>query len=104
MDDSDRINAGVSEAVLKLIVRAGIVSEDDVLAMASEYDTLANRAAQHEAEVHGMVAHRLRCVLLGLDPPPSVDPAREFEAQFQRDQIRARTAMIARQAKDSDNA
>ncbi|MBB4616907.1 hypothetical protein [Sphingomonas abaci] len=104
MDDEDRITAGVSEAVLKLIVRAGVVSEDDVLAIASEYDTLAGRAPQHEVGVHEMVAHRLRCVLLDLDPPPAVDPAREFEAQFQREQIRLRTAMIARKAKDTDNA
>jgi len=104
VDDEDRINAGVSEAVLRLIVRAGIISEDDVLAMAAEHDTLAGRASPHDAGVHEMVAHRLRCVLLDLDPPPAVDPAREFEAQFQRDQIRARTAMIARQAKDTDNA
>lgn len=104
MDDEDRINAGISEAVLKLIVRSGIVSESAVLAMADEHDTLAKRASPHEARVHEMVAHRLRCVLLDLDPPPAVDPAREFEAQFQRDQIRFRTAMIARKAEDGDDA
>ena len=97
MGDQEQINAGVGDALIKLLLRANVVAEADVLAIAEEYDLLATRAhAEHETEINEGVAHSLRCALLDVDPLPIIDPTREHQAQLQRQQIRARTKMIER--------
>ncbi|GGB15124.1 hypothetical protein GCM10011380_00670 [Sphingomonas metalli] len=96
MSEQEQINAGLAVAAIKLMVRAGTISEAAVVALAREYDLLADRSPYaHEAEIQRGIAHQLRAILLDLDPPPAIDPASERRAQFLREQMKERTAMIA---------
>jgi len=82
-----------AESVLRLLVRGGLVAEEDVLALADEHETLADRNP-HQAEVRRDTAHQLRCALIDLEPPPTVDPASEMRAALLRKQIVERTRML----------
>jgi len=91
---------GMAQATLILLLRAGLLDDGDVRKLADEYDRRASWESDPEAkEAMEQTAHGLRLALLGTDEAPEVDPASEFRAQFERDQIRKRTAMIERKAK-----
>lgn len=83
-----------AESVLKLLVRAGVVDEADVLAVADEHDLLADRHPQ-EAEVRRDAAHQLRATLMDIDPPSAVEPASEQRAAFLRQQMVERTQLLS---------
>lgn len=90
----------IPEATILMMMRAGLIDEEAVSAMADEYDRRAKWASHdHERELFSMTAHRLRVIALMNDPPPGKDPAIEGEAQWRRQQIRDRTAWLERQSK-----
>ena len=85
----------MAEATLILMLRAGLVDPDDVTALADEYDRRASWESRDEArEALEQTAHGLRLALLSTDEAPDVDPTVEARAQFQRHQMRQRTAMM----------
>lgn len=103
MSDGDPISTGMCNAILKLLVRADLVAEDAVLEVAEEYDLLASRSRHDsERERNERIAHLLRCAMMEVEPPPAVDPAVEFEAEFRRRQMVERTAHLAGQSEQPE--
>lgn len=88
---------GLGDAAIVLMLRANLISESDVLGLADEYDRRASwDRSESESNRLRAMAHRLRVVLMEVDPAPMTDPAVEYRAQFERDQIRRRTEYYAR--------
>ena len=89
----------MAEATLILLLRAGLIDPGDVNALADEYERRAGWERRDKArEALEQTAHGLRLALLSTDEAPDVDPAVEARAQFQRQQMRQRTAMLEGQA------
>lgn len=105
MDDPYSYAEGMAQATLTLLLRAGVLTKNSVLDLADEYDRRASW--ENEAQVKEALeqtAHGLRLALFSLDPAPMANPASEHRAQLERKQIRARTAMLERKAREGDNA
>lgn len=103
MDAEAIITGEMAEASIVLMLRASVVAEADVLQLADEYDLRAARERdQRRGEAFTMVAHRLRVALTHVDPPPAVDPEVEYRAQYERRQMRERTAILERRAREAD--
>ena len=97
MDTPDSYAEGMAQATLTLLLRAGVLEEDNVLSLADEYDRRASWEKDPRVkEALEQTAHGLRLAPLGLGEAPIVDPAVEFRAEFEREQIRKRTAMLER--------
>lgn len=95
MLDPQTYGEGMAEATLILLLRAGLLDPDDVATLADEYDRRAGWESRGEArEALEQTAHGLRLALLSTDEAPDVDPTVEARAQFQRQQMRQRTAML----------
>lgn len=87
---------GMAEATLTLLLRAGVVEEAAVSALADEYDRRASWERDPVAkEVLEQTAHGLRLALLAPETP-MIDPASQFRADYERRQMRARTKMLER--------
>ena len=103
MDVEAIISGEMAEASIVLMLRGGVISEDDVLQLAGEYDLRSGRERdQRRGEAFAMTAHRLRVALMHVSPPPAVDPEVEYRAQFERKQMRERTAILERRAREAD--
>jgi len=103
MDTPYSYAEGMAQATMTLLLRAGVLDEDAVMSLAEEYERRAGWEEDPAAkEALEQTAHGLRLAPFGLEPAPEVNPASEFQAQFQRDQIRKRTAMIERAAGERD--
>jgi hypothetical protein len=97
------ITGEMAEASIVLMLRAGVVTDDDVSQLADEYDLRAGRQQdQRRGEAFRLVAHRLRVALMHVNPPPAIDPQVEYRAQYERRQMRERTAILERRAREAD--
>lgn len=96
MDTPYSYAEGMAQATMTLLLRAGVLDEDDVMALAEEYERRASWERDPAAkEAMEQTAHGLRLAPFGLDEAPMVDPASEHRAQYEREQMRRRTAMIS---------
>ena len=103
MNREAAVSGEIAEASLVLMLRAGLIQNVDVLAIADEYELRAGRErCQVRSGVLVEAAHRLRTALLNVASPPKVDPAVEFQAAFERKQIRLRTAYLDRKRREAD--
>lgn len=95
---AETIDAGMIEALWITLMRARVIRQDQLLATADEIDDAARHIeSEEERDRQHAVARALRCILLHVDGAP--EPASEMRAQFQRRQMRERTALIERAAK-----
>lgn len=100
MDSPRSYAEGMAQATMTLLLRAGVLDDDDVMALAEEYDRRASWERDPVVkEAMEQTAHGLRLAPFGTDEAPYVDPAAEHRAQFERQQMRERTAMIERKAR-----
>jgi hypothetical protein len=85
----------MAQATMTLLLRAGVLDEDAIMALAEEYERRASWERDPTAkEAMEQTAHGLRLAPFGLEEAPLVDPASEHRAQYEREQMRKRTAMI----------
>jgi len=96
MDAPGTYAEGMAQATLTLLIRAGVLENGAVEALADEMDRRGSWESEPDAkDAFREVAHGLRVAALhGGNEAPLVDPAVEHRAQFERDQIRRRTARM----------
>lgn len=90
MDDTPTVGEDLARALAKLLVRSRLVSPADMMDAADREDDGSERGSD--------VAHLMRVAIMEADNtggPPMSDSERR--AEFQREQIRIRTAMLAKE-------
>lgn len=87
---------GLAEATLILLIRSGVIEDGAVEKLANELDRRGSWERQDETrDAFRDVARGLRVALLaGAAEAPMVNPEVEHRAQYEREQMRRRTARM----------
>lgn len=97
MDEPRSYAEGMAQATMTLLLRAGVIDDDAVMSLAEEYDRRASWERDPDVkEALAQTAHGLRLAPFAVAEAPLVDPASEHRAQFEREQMRRRTAMLSK--------